>query len=142
MTAVGTPGTVRSGTIVDYWLRLRGERPYPSPAELDAELIAETWPSAILLRRHDGDTGLRAAAFYKPDRDPRYHGDRTLDLSPLIVEWVLSLAERTVSGGQPITETESFERPYGAVRYVACVLPLSESQAEVDHVLCYLRVIS
>jgi hypothetical protein len=131
----------RPGTIVDYWSRLRGERSYPSPAELDSELITAAWPNAILLRRHDGESGLRAAALYKPDSDPSHHSDRTLDLSPMIVEWILSLAERTVGSGQPIAEKESFERPCGSVRYAACSLPLGESQGEVDHVLCYLRVL-
>lgn len=131
----------RPSTIVDYWSRLRGQRPYPSPAELDPELITATWPNAVLLRRHDGESGLRAAALYKPDGDLPGHYDRTLDMSPMIVEWILSLAERTVSSGQPIAEKESFERPCGSVRYAVCALPLSETQSKVDHVLCYLRIL-
>lgn len=129
----------RPGSIVDYWSRLRGQRPYPAPEELNSELITATWPNAILLRRYDGESGLRAAALYKPDSDPSSHNDRTLDLSPMIVEWILSLAERTVGSGQPIVEKESFERPCGSVRYAAYSLPLGKGEA--DHVLCYLRVL-
>jgi hypothetical protein len=113
----------RPSTIVDYWSR------------------TATWPNAVLLRRHEGESGLRAAALYKPDGDLPGHYDRTLDMSPMIVEWILSLAERTVSSGQPIAEKESFERPCGSVRYAACALPLSETQSKVDHVLCYLRIL-
>ena len=140
-TAAGKADAKKPGTIVDYWSRLRGQRPYPAPAELDPELITKTWPNAVLLRRHEGESGLRAAALYKPDGDFPGHYDRTLDMSPMIVEWILSLAERTVSSGHPIAEKETFERPCGSVRYAACALPLSETQSKVDHVLCYLRVL-
>lgn len=133
--------THRTGNIVDYWTRLRAGRSYPTPAELDAELITATWPNAILLRRHDGESGLRAAALYKPEVDPAKPGDPPFDLSPMIVEWMLTLAEHTVRSGEPLAEIESFERPGGTVRYAACALPLSENQVEVDHVLCYLRVV-
>jgi len=132
----------RPAKIVDYWSRLRGERAYPCPSELDGALITATWPNAMLLRRHDGETGLRAAALYKPEAAPGSTSDHTLDLSPMVVEWILSLAERTVRGGQPILEQESFERPKGSVRYAACALPFSETQGEVDHVLCHLRLLS
>ncbi len=139
--AAQTVAAKKPGTIVDYWSRLRGGRRYPSPAELDAELITATWPNAVLLRRHEGESGLRAAALYKPAGNLPGHYDHTLDMSPMIVEWILSLAERTVTSGQPLAEKESFERPCGSVRYAACALPLSETQSKVDHVLCYLRVL-
>ncbi len=96
----------------------------------------------MLLRRHDGETGLRAAALYRPEDGAGTSGDRTLDLSPMVVEWILSLGEQAVRSAQPIAEKESFERPRGAVCYAACALPLGEDGAEVDHVLCYLRVLS
>lgn len=140
-------GSHRPGSIVDYWSRLRGERPYPAPAELDPGLIAASWPNAMLLRRHDGETGLRAAALYKPEANPANlanpanPSDHTLDLSPMVVEWILSLGEQALRGAQPIAEKESFERPRGSICYAACALPLSENGAEVDHVLCYLRVL-
>lgn len=140
--AVDPAWAQRPSSIVDYWSRLRGERPYPGPAELDPDLIAATWPNAMLLRRHDGETSLRAAALYKPEGGPANPSDHTLDLSPMVVEWVLSLAERTVRNAQPIAEKESFERPRGSIHYAACALPLSDDGAEVDHVLCYLRVLS
>lgn len=132
----------RPSSIIDYWSRLRGERPHPAPAELDPGLIAASWPNAMLLRRHDGETGLRAAALYRPEGGPRNPSDHTLDLSPMVVEWILSLGEEALRGAQPIAEKESFERPSGSVWYAACALPLGEVGAEADHVLCYLRVLS
>ena len=138
-------GSHRPSSIVDYWSRLRGERPYPAPAELDAGLIAASWPNAMLLRRHDGETGLRAAALYKPEAgpaNPANPSDHTLDLSPMVVEWILSLGEQALRGAQPIAEKESFERPRGSICYAGCAFPLSEDGAEVDHVLCYLRILN
>lgn len=130
-----------SGNIVDYWSRLRGGRAYPSPAELDGALIAETWPNAILLRRYEGESGLRAAALYKPEAERATHGGRLPDLTPMVLEWILSLAEGAVAYGTPVADKETFERPDGEVRYAACALPLSEDQTEVDHVLCYLKIL-
>ena len=135
-------GAQRPSSLVDYWSRLRGERLYPAPSELDAGLIAAAWPNAMLLRRHDGETGLRAAAIYRPEDGAGNPGDHTLDFSPMVVEWILSLGEQAVRGAQPIAEKESFERPHGAVCYAACALPVGEEGARPDHVLCYLRVVN
>ena len=138
----------RWGSIVDYWSRLRGGRAYPAASELDGELIARAWPNAMLLRHDEGETGLRAAALYKPPAGAAarngQNGENGPDFSPMVVEWILDLAERAVASGQPTAEKESFERPRGELRYGACALPLSEDrgpEAQVDHVLCYLRVI-
>lgn len=149
----GTDDTASSenqcwGSIVDYWSRLRGGRAYPAASELDGELIARAWPNAMLLRHDEGETGLRAAALYKPPAGAAaqngQNGENGPDFSPMVVEWILDLAERAVASGQPTAEKESFERPRGELRYGACALPLSEDrgpEARVDHVLCYLRVI-
>ena len=140
--AVAPSGARRPGNIVDYWSRLRGERPFPAPAELDPGLIAAAWPNALLLRRHDGETGLRAAAVYRPPAGPGKAGDHTLDFSPMVVEWILSLGEQALGSGQPAAEKESFERPRGAICYAACALPLGDGGGEPDHVLCYLRAMT
>ena len=58
--------TSRWSNIVDYWSHLASGRAYPAAPDLDAELIAATWPNAVLLRHHRGDAGLRTAAIYRP----------------------------------------------------------------------------
>ncbi len=132
----------RPSNIVDYWSRLRAGRAYPAPADLDSELIVATWPNSILLRHQAGESGMRAAALYKPSSGLDGASDRTMDFSPMVVEWMLALAEETVRSGQPMAEKELFERPGGGpVRFAACALPLSADQETVDHVLCYLRAL-
>lgn len=133
----------RPSNIVDYWSRLRAGRAYPAPSDLDSELIVATWPNSILLRHQAGESGMRAAALYKPATGLDGASDRTMDFSPMVVEWMLALAEESVRSGQPMAEKELFERPGGdgPVRFAACALPLSMDQETVDHVLCYLRAL-
>jgi hypothetical protein len=135
----------RPTDIVDYWSRLRNGRIYPAAGDLDAKLIVASWPNSILLSRCPGERGMRAAALFKPlgasAAAAQAGGERPVDFAPMVVEWVLALAEQTVQSGQPLAEKELFELPGGPARYAACTLPFSDDQARVDHVLCYVRAL-
>lgn len=144
------PGPARPSNIVDYWSRLRAGRNFPSPSDLDADLIVASWPNSILLSCTPGRTDMRAAALFKPlggqpqdtFLDDFLEGVSLCDdFAPMVVEWVLSLAEDTVRRARPLAEKEVFVLPEGPVHYGACTLPLSEDQINVDHVLCYLCVL-
>jgi hypothetical protein len=135
----------RPTDIVDYWSRLRNGRGYPAAGDLDAELIVASWPNSILLSRSPGERGMRAAALFKPlgasGGAAQEGAGRRVDFAPMVVEWVLALAEETVRSGRPLAEKELFELPAGPARYAACALPLSDDQTHVDHVLCYVRAL-
>jgi hypothetical protein len=132
--------------IVDYWSGLRDGRTFPSPTDLDSDAIVSRWPNSILLTCAAGDVTMRAAALFKPlgaGLQTSYaHGPQPIDFSPMVVEWIISLAQDTVRRAQPLTENELFQLPDGPQRYAACALPLSTDQRDVDHVLCYVRTIS
>ena len=128
----------RPTDIVDYWSRLRNGRRYPAAGNLNAELIVASWPNSILLSRSPGERGMRAAALFKP---LGASAGRRVDFAPMVVEWVLALAEETVRSGRPLAEKEVFELAAGPARYAACTLPLSDDQIHVDHVLCYVRAL-
>lgn len=135
----------RATDIVDYWSRLRNGRRYPAAGNLDAELIVSSWPNSILLSRSPGERGMRAAALFKPlganAVAAQQGAGRRVDFAPMVVEWVLALAEETLRSGRPLAEKEVFELPAGRARYAACTLPLSDDQIHVDHVLCYVRAL-
>ncbi len=132
--------------IVEYWSSLRAGRSFPSPSDLDSDTIVSRWPNSILLTCAAGDVTMRAAALFKPlgagIRTTPPDGPQPIDFSPMVVEWILSLAQDTVRRARPLTEKELFLLPDGPQRYAACTLPLSADQLNVDHVLCYVRAIS
>ena len=132
--------------IVDYWSSLRAGRNFPSPSDLDSDTIVSHWPNSILLTCAAGDVTMRAAALFKPlgagIQTTSPDGPQPIDFSPMVVEWILSLAQDTVRRAQPLTEKELFLLPDGPQRYGACTLPLSADEVNVDHVLCYVRAIS
>ena len=132
--------------IVDYWSRLRAGRTFPSPCDLDSDTIMSHWPNSILLTCAPDGVSMRAAALFKPlgagIQTTPPDGPQPIDFSPMVVEWILSLAQDTVRRAQPLTEKEFFLLPDGPRRYAACTLPLSADQLNVDHVLCYVRAIS
>ena len=131
--------------ITAYWSRLRGSRPHPSVADLDAERIAAEWPNSIMFRCRSGSQAL------EPDMSfiPRLGGDTAapgrggatgkIDLSPMMLQWLLSLAGEVVRNRQPVEDNESFPSAQRSIGYRAIALPLSENRAAVDHVLCHVR---
>ncbi len=132
--------------IVEYWSRLRAGRTFPSPSDLDSDTIVSHWPNSILLTCTAGDVTMRAAALFKPlgggAQINSPDGPQPIDFSPMVVEWIISLAQDTVRRARPLTEKEMFLLPDGPQRYAAYTLPLSADQLNVDHVLCYVRAIS
>ena len=132
--------------IVEYWSSLRAGRSFPSPSDLDSDTIVSHWPNSILLTCAAADVTMRAAALFKPlgagIQTTPPDGPQPIDFSPMVVEWILSLAQDTVRRARPLTEKELFLLPDGPQRYAACTLPLSADQLDVDHVLCYVRAIS
>ncbi len=131
--------------IAAYWSRLRGSRPHPSVSDLDADRIAAEWPNSILFRCRSGSQAL------EPDMSfiPRLGGETAalgrggatgkIDLSPMMLQWLLSLAGEVVRNRQPVEDTESFPSAQRSIGYRAIALPLSENRAAVDHVLCHVR---
>ena len=146
------PGAVKSThetrqpeDITAYWSRLRGNRPYPAASDLDSERIAGDWPNSILFRCRSGSDALEPDTTYRP----RHSGDSMapgvqpesglIDLSPMMLQWLLSLAGDAVRHRRPVEDTESFPSARRSIGYRAVALPLSENRSAIDHVLCHVR---
>jgi hypothetical protein len=131
--------------ITAYWSRLRGNRPYPSVSDLDSDRIAVEWPNSILFRCRSGSRALEPDMSFIPRQGGAAasldRGGETgkIDLSPMMLQWLLSLAGEVVRNCRPVEDTESFPSAQRSIGYRAIALPLSENNAAVDHVLCHVR---
>jgi hypothetical protein len=140
-----TQETRRPEEITAYWSRLRGSRPYPSASDLDSDRIAADWPNSVLFRCRSGSQALEPDTTYRPQHSG---GPTTLglepepgliDLSPMMLQWLLSLAGDAVRHRRPVEDTESFPSAHRSIGYRAIALPLSENRSVIDHVLCHVR---
>ena len=132
----------RKEEIVAYWTRLRGKQPYPAVSDLDLDLIAADWPNSIMFRCRAGSGALMPDMSFLPRQDdgrgPNV-GDGKIQLSPMMLQWLVSLAEDAIRDRRPVEDLESFPSAQKAIGYSAVALPLSTSQSEIDHVLCHVK---
>ncbi len=152
MASAPAPGAVKPThetrqpeDITAYWSRLRGNRPYPAASDLDSERIASDWPNSILFRCRSGSDALEPDTTYRP----RHSGESMapglqpesglIDLSPMMLQWLLSLAGDAVRHRRPVEDTESFPSARHSIGYRAVALPLSANRSAIDRVLCHVR---
>lgn len=129
--------------IVSYWLRLRGSRRYPSTADLDQNRIGTDWPNSILMRCRSGSKALEPEkVFTSPDKvapaASAGMSQAAMELSPMMLQWLLTLAGDAAKDCRPMQDTEAFPSHNQSIRYGAFALPFSEDQSQIDHVLCHV----
>jgi len=140
--APGTGTARRGGEIITYWTRLRGNRPYPAVSDLDPERIAADWPNSILFRCRAGSGALMPDMSFLPRQDGAKGpsaDDGKIQLSPMMLQWLVSLAEDAVRDQRPVEDVEFFPSAQRAIGYRAVALPLSDNSSEIDHVLCHVK---
>jgi hypothetical protein len=135
----------RGGEIVAYWTGLRANRPYPAVSDLDSDLIAADWPNSILFQCRAGSGALMPDMSFLPRPEggngglDRTADDGTIQLSPMMLQWLVSLAEDAVKSQRPVEDLESFPSAQRAIGYRAVALPLSDDHSKIDHVLCHVK---
>jgi hypothetical protein len=137
------PVASRPEGIVSYWLRLRGSQKLPSLADIDEKRIATDWPNSILMRCRSGSRVLEPEkVFAGPAKAPSAAiagaSQSAMDLSPMMLQWLLSLAGDAARDRRPMQDTEAFPSRDKSIRYGAFALPFSEDQSQIDHVLCHV----
>lgn len=137
------PPRRRPDDLVTYWSHLRAGRHFPALADIDLGRIAADWPNSLMIRRRTGSRVLEAERIggAPPAPHAARSGSATLpqiDLSPLMLQWLLSLAGEVTKTKRPMGDTESFPSLRKSVRYRAFALPLSDDQKEIDHILCHV----
>ncbi len=144
------PEPRRREEISAYWTRLRGNHSYPAVSDLDPELIAADWPNSILFRCRAGSGALMPDMSFLPRQDGGPGGgpgsgqgpnaeNGKIQLSPMMLQWLVSLAEDAVHNQRPVEDLESFPSARRAIGYRAVALPLSDDHSEIGHVLCHVK---
>ena len=145
-TPAPAPEVSRPEGIVSYWLRLRGSRRFPSKADLDQNRIVTDWPNSILMRCRSGSKVLEPEKVFAGPNNasladstaPAGTSQAAMDLSPMMLQWLLTLAGDAARDRRPMQDTEAFPSRNQSVQYGAFALPFSEDQSEIDHVLCHV----
>ena len=126
-----------------YWNRLRGDRRFPAWSDLDPEQIATYWPSSVLLEARGGADKLKLEQAFavslrvaKQRCGTTYEGP--FELTSMMTEWLISASRRVVLSGLPVEEEDSMPVTQGIQRFRLLALPMSDREAEVEHVLCNL----
>ncbi len=139
-----SPPPPRHSDIVAYWTRLRGSRRFPKSTEIDAAAIAESWPNSILMRCRPGSRALEPEKVFMAGEGVTpglsgLRGGSRVNLSPMMLQWLLALAGEVVRESRPMNDVETFPSVKRVVRYRAVALPFSDNESAVDHVLCHFR---
>lgn len=143
-TPAEPPRRRRPDEIVNYWSQLRAGRHYPNLADVDLARIAADWPNSLMIRRRAGSRVLEAEHIggARPSSSgPAWNedgGETAIELSPMLLQWLLSLAGEVIKTKRPMGDTESFPSLRKSVLYRAFALPLSDDQKEIDHILCHV----
>ncbi len=132
----------RREEIIAYWSRLRGNRACPAVSDLDPKLIAASWPNSILFRCRAGSGALMPDMSFLPRQSDSLSpqaDDGKIQLSPMMLQWLVSLAEDAVRNQRPVEDLESFPSARRAIGYRAVAVPLSDDPSVINHVLCHVK---
>ena len=131
--------------LVEYWTRLRGGRPVPARSDLETREIEANWPDSMLLRCRAGSGALQPEQSFggmsapEPSWPPNAKEANGVEPSPLMLQWLLSLAQEAVRDGAPVRDNEAFPGKHKAIRYHGVALPFGEDRSKIDHVLCHVH---
>ncbi|WP_025898709.1 hypothetical protein [Sneathiella glossodoripedis] len=144
-TGWGTPKSVQTD-ILGYWMDIRQSRRYPSWQSLDPQEIGIHWPNCLLVHcnkevgrlqvKYEFTNAVRKVALNNITDEERI--DR-IEFTPMIVDWILSLARDVSLSGKPAHGTEQFPSLKGEFPLRLIALPLSDDLRSIDHVLCYIQ---
>lgn len=125
--------------IVTYWRRLRGERRFAAPCDLDRQAIGRFWPETLLLSYDPAPSAGGPPELTKVSRlGPAGHSGSTVEYTAALTEWVVELGRETIRTGDGIEELARFLGARGMTPYRATLLPLAAAGGGPDHVLCHI----
>lgn len=116
---------------IDYWNRLRRDRPIPALTLLDRELVADSWPDSLMVTYATIDAPMPQIA-----RLSKATGE--IEYTPMVTDWIISCARRVARHGEAMEDEQEFPLASGTTGYRLLLLPFAGAQGESDHVLCHL----
>ena len=148
-SAPGWQKKVQTPDILSYWMEIRNGNRYPTWQNLDTQKIGKFWPNCVLVHCNHSSGRLQLETSFSNElrqsakrANPLRDFTSDIDFSPMVVDWVLSLARDVANTGKPAHGTEHFPSVFDEIPIRVIALPLSENQVEVDHVLCYVQKLS
>ena len=129
--------------LLKYWMSLTNGRKYPSWGNFEQAKIADYWPNSMVLTCGPPDgrgdvTILKVTRIADQNVTPSASGANRVEYTPMLTEWILSLGKAAAASGKPMQESDRFPTNEGLVRYQIILLPLSDEQTRIDHVLCHV----
>ncbi len=127
--------------LAEYWSRLRKGRRWPARSDIDPKEVSLQWPSAMLMRVEAGTDLWRPESLFSDVMRGGGGGfsNGEIEFTPMIMDWILSVAKRAESGGGAVEDIDSFPTGSGEKRYKAIAVPLSDDDTTVNYVLCHVE---
>jgi hypothetical protein len=121
--------------MITYWRRLRHGRRYPALSDIEASFLADGWPGAILFECAAPGAGPPTSGPGVLRMSRLGNGASDVTYTPMVMEWMLSLAREVARTGEAIEDRENFPAAGSVASYRLVLLPLGEERAGVGHVL-------
>lgn len=130
----------------EYWIKLRGNRQFPSESDVDPDDLHEIWPSCFLISIDDVARNLGYRYSYLGNDLIEAYGDDVKN--PDVALRLLSTAnmsmikrcDEVIQGKSPVIDESEFVNFKGVrIRYRACMLPLGYPDGTVSHILGCMR---
>jgi hypothetical protein len=128
-------------TLTEYWRFLRGDQEFPAASHVDRRLVAERWPSSLLLAFAPmSSNGRGEPELAQVTRLGRACADAesAVEYSPYATRWMLELGRAALRAGEPVEELARLSTAEGGCGFRLVALPLGPAGADPDSVLCEL----
>lgn len=127
--------------IAEYWARLRKSRSWPARADVDPKQIALHWPNTVLIRVATADQPWRfeplISGLMRGGGQSFHNGE--IEFNSMVMDWILSIGKNVEKTRRVVDNVDTFPTAAGNVRYRAMAVPLGESDAAVNYVLCHVK---
>lgn len=127
--------------IAEYWARLRKTRSWPGRNDVDPKQIALHWPNTVLIRVATADQPWRfeplISGLMRGGGQSFHNGE--IEFNSMVMDWILSIGKNVEKTRRVVEDSDTFPTNAGNVRYRAMAVPLGDSDAAVNYVLCHVK---
>lgn len=127
--------------VAEYWARLRKGRQWPSRGDIDPKQIGLHWPNTVLIRVGTAIQPWRfeplISGLMRGGGQSFHNGE--IEFNSMVMDWVLSIGKNVARTGRVVELADTFPVNSGNARYRAMAVPLGDSEAAVDYVLCHVK---
>lgn len=125
--------------LLSYWSRIKGDRPFPSLADMQIADISELWHHTFTLslvgapkEHHFQYFGPALASIFNTD----YTGEfLEIAMQDVMLSTTLGFYDKVVETRAPASESAEFEYNGKEVRYRSLIVPLSSDGVTIDYLL-------